>query len=71
MVRASGLDLAADLALIFDDLEKIDSEDDLRDKFESLNGLGFFKGFNDAEIWSLVRASNWDNYPPGETIISE
>jgi len=68
---SSGLDLAADLALIFDDLEKIETQDDLKEKFESLQGLGFFKGFNDAEIWSLVRASNWDSYPPGKTIIKE
>ncbi len=68
---ASGLDLAADLALLFDDLEKIETQDHLRDRFDSLNRLGFFKGFNDAEIWSLVRASNWDNYPPGKVIIKE
>jgi len=68
---SSGLDVAADLALIFDDLEKIDTEDSLKEKFESLQELGFFKGFNDAEIWSLVRASNWDSYPPGKTIIHE
>ena len=68
---ASGLDLAADLALIFDDLEKIDTRDALRDRFDSLNRLGFFKGFNDAEIWSLVRASNWDSYPPDKIIIQE
>ena len=68
---ASGLDLAADLALLFDDLEKIDTRDALRDRFDSLNRLGFFKGFNDAEIWSLVRASNWDSYPPGKVIINE
>jgi len=68
---SSGLDVAADLALIFDDLEKLDSEDALRDKFDSLNGLGFFRDFNDAEIWSLVRASNWDHYPPGAFIINE
>jgi len=68
---ASGLDVAADLALIFDDLEKITSEDALKEKFNSLHGLGFFTDFNDAEIWSLVRASNWDNYPPGAVIINE
>jgi len=68
---ASGLDLAADLALLFEDLEKIDTQDALRDRFDSLNKLGFFRGFNDAEIWSLVRASNWDNYPPGKVIINE
>ncbi|MGK0298762.1 MAG: serine/threonine protein kinase, partial [Gammaproteobacteria bacterium] len=68
---SAGLDVAADLALVFDDLDKIETQDDLRDKFESLSELGFFKGFNDAEIWGLVRASNWDNYPPGESIIKE
>lgn len=66
-----GLDLAADLALIYDDLEKIETEDSLRKKFDTLNQLGFFKGFSDAEIWGLVRASNWQSYPPGETIIQE
>jgi eukaryotic-like serine/threonine-protein kinase len=66
-----GLDLAADLALIYDDLEKIETEDSLREKFESLNQLGFFKDFSDAEIWGLVRASNWQSYQHGETIIQE
>lgn len=68
---ASGLDLAADLALIFDDLEKIDTEDALRKKFNTLKELGFFRGFTDGEIWELVRASNWHSYPPGEVIIKE
>ena len=68
---ASGLDLAADIALIFDDLEKLESEDSLLKKFDSLKQLGFFRGFNDAEIWSLVRASDWQNYTPGQTIIHE
>lgn len=67
----TGLDLAADLALLFDDLEKIESEDALRAKFDSLHGLGFFREFSDADIWSLVRASNWDTYPPGHVIIEE
>ncbi len=68
---ASGRDLAADFTLIFDDLEKMESEDSIREKFESLDGIGFFKEFNDAEIWSLVRASHWDTYSPGQAIIRE
>ncbi len=68
---ATGLDLAADMALLFDDLEKVDTQDALRDRFDSLSKLGFFKSFNDAEIWSLVRASNWDSYVPGKIIINE
>lgn len=67
----TGLDLAADLALIFDDLEKITTEDTLRQRFDTLKELGFFKGFTDGEIWELVRASNWQSYPPGAVIIKE
>ncbi|MEJ2761542.1 MAG: serine/threonine-protein kinase [Gammaproteobacteria bacterium] len=67
----SGLELAADIALIFDDLEKLETEDTLNRKFDSLKHLGFFRGFNDVELWSLVRASNWQVYAPGEVVIRE
>lgn len=66
-----GLDLAADLALIFDDLDKVENEDDFRKKFETLKNIGFLKGFTDSDIWELVRASNWQTYPAGATIIKE
>jgi serine/threonine protein kinase len=66
-----GLDLAADLALLFEDLDKVDSEDALRKKFNTLSQLGFFKGFTDADIWELIRACNWENYPAGTIIIRE
>ncbi|MFQ5661168.1 MAG: serine/threonine-protein kinase [Gammaproteobacteria bacterium] len=68
---SSGLDLAADLALIYEDLDKVESEDDLREKFETLKKIGFLKGFTDADIWELVRASNWQTYPPETVIIRE
>ena len=68
---SSGLDLAADLALIFEDLDKVESEDALRRKFDTLKDTGFLKGFADGDIWELVRASNWQTYPSGTTIIQE
>ena len=68
---AMGLDLAADLAVIFDDLDKVETEDALRDKFDTLSKLGFFKGFIDSDIWEIVRASNWTSYQADETIIEE
>ena len=66
-----GLDLAADLALIFEDLDRVENQDSLRDKFETVQNLGFFQGFTDADIWELVRACDWHNYPKGTSIIKE
>lgn len=68
---AMGLDLAADLALIFEDLESVVSEDSLREKFGSIKKLGFFKGFTDADIWELIRACSWQTYPAGSHVIEE
>ena len=68
---AMGLDLAADLAVIFEDLDMVKTEDDLRDTFGSIKELGFFRGFTDADIWELIRACTWQNYPAGTYIIKE
>jgi len=68
---SNGLDLAADLALIFEDLDRVENEDSLREKFEILKKMGFLKGFTDSDIWELVRASTWQTYPAGTTIITE
>ncbi len=68
---ASGLELAADLALIYEDLDGVATEDALREKFSSIKQLGFFKGFGEQDIWELARSCNWHNYPVGSTIIRE
>jgi serine/threonine protein kinase len=68
---ATGLDLAADLALIFEDLDAVADEDGLREKFGTIKTLGFFKGFSDADIWELIRACTWQSFSPGESIIRE
>ncbi len=68
---ASGLELAADLALIYEDLDSVQTEDALRDKFSSIKNLGFFKGFEEQDIWELARSCNWHNYHMGSTIIRE
>ncbi len=66
-----GLDLAADLALIFEDLDSVDNQDSLRDKFETIQSLGFFQGFTDSDIWELIRACDWHKYPANTHIITE
>ena len=68
---ATGLDLAADLALIFEDLDAVADEDGLREKFGAIKNLGFFKGFSDADIWELIRACTWQTYAPGDAIIEQ
>lgn len=66
-----GLDLAADLALIFEDLDSVENQDSLREKFESVQKLGFFQGFTDADIWELIRACDWHKYPANTHVIKE
>lgn len=68
---ATGLDLAADLAVIFEDLDAVPNEDALREKFGAIKNLGFFKGFTDADLWELIRACSWQNYPTGTPVIKE
>ena len=68
---ATGLDLAADLAVIFEDLDAVPNEDALREKFGAIKELGFFKGFADTDIWELIRACTWQSYPAGTTVIRE
>ena len=68
---ATGLDLAADLAVIFEDLDALPNEDALREKFGRIKKLGFFRGFADTDIWELIRACTWQNYPAGTPIIKE
>ena len=68
---ATGVDLAADLALIFEHLDAVADEDGLREKFGAIKSLGFFKGFSDADIWELIRACTWQTYSPGQSIIRE
>ena len=68
---STGLNLAADLAVIFEDLDAVSDEDALREKFGTIKELGFFKGFSDSDIWELIRACTWQSYPAGTAIIKE
>ena len=67
----SGLDLAADLAIVYEDLDSLPGQDPLREKFALIKQLAFFRGFSDADLWELLRACQWQDYPPGTEIITE
>ena len=67
----TGMDLAADLSLVFDDLTF--SEDDLsdREKLNLVSELRFFGEFSEPEIWEVIHASTWQQFDPGQTIVIE
>jgi CRP-like cAMP-binding protein len=66
-----GLDFAADLTKAFDNLEKPKEDISAQEKFDTVKKLDFFTGFPDAEIWEILRASNWQDYDMDDDIIVE
>ena len=68
---ASGNALAADLTRVYQDLRaKYDSLDN-QEHFDLLRNLTFFHEFSHAEIWEVLRASDWHEYQDGEDIVRE
>ena len=66
-----GLNLAADLSLAFDYLEKPQEDVEVQEKFNQIRTLDFFHDFSDAEIWEIIRACIWQEFKQGEEIIVE
>ena len=68
---ASGTAMAADLTRVYQDLRaKYDSLDN-QEHFDLLRTLTFFHEFSHAEIWEVLRASDWHEYKDGEDIVRE
>ena len=68
---ASGAQMAADLTRVYQDLRtKYDSLDN-QEHFDLLRTLKFFHEFSHAEIWEVLRASDWHEYEDGEEIVRE
>lgn len=66
-----GLNLAADLSLAFDYLDEPKEDVVAKERFTTVKQLDFFQGFNDTEIWEIIRACIWQEYEPGCEIIVE
>jgi len=67
----SGASLAAELTRVYQDLRsKYDSLDN-QEHFDLLRRLTFFHEFSHAEIWEVLRASDWHEYKDGEDIVRE
>ena len=67
----SGNSMAADLTRVYQDLRtKYDSLDN-QEHSDLLRTLTFFHEFSHAEIWEVLRASDWHEYQDGEDIVRE
>ena len=67
----SGNALAADLTRVYQDLRTKTASLDNQEHFDLLRGLTFFHEFSHAEIWEVLRASDWHEYQDGEDIVRE
>ena len=68
---ANGTAMAADLTRVYQDLRaKYDSLDN-QEHFDLLRTLTFFHEFSHAEIWEVLRASDWHEYKDGDEIVRE
>jgi serine/threonine protein kinase len=68
---ANGLALAADLTRVYQDLRTKYNSLDNQEHFDLLRTLKFFHEFSHAEIWEVLRASDWHEYKDGEDIVRE
>lgn len=66
-----GLNLAGDLSLAFDYLEKPQEDMAEKEKFALVGQLDFFRGFTEPEMWEIIRACIWQDYDQGSEIIVE
>ena len=71
MRYAMGLNMAADLSLAFDYLEKPQQDIAVQEKFNAIQELQFFSDFPESEIWEIIRACIWQEFQPGDEIIVE
>lgn len=67
----TGLDLAADLSLVFDHIQLFKEELSGREKFNLVQELQFFSEFSEPEVWEVINASSWLEYDEGTPIIVE
>lgn len=68
---ASGAVMAAELTRVYKDLrQKYDSLDN-QEHFDLLRSLRFFHEFSHAEIWEVLRASEWAEYRDTDDIVRE
>lgn len=68
---SSGGELASALTKVYQGLQEQYNRIDNQEYFDLLRRLSFFHDFSQAEIWELLRASEWREYSAGEAIVRE
>jgi len=68
---ATGLEFAARLTKVHQQLRQQAKAYDEQEHFDILRGLRFFHDFSHGEIRELMRAGEWLRYAPGQEIIKE
>lgn len=67
----TGLDIAGDLAYLFDEINEARQELDEDERFRLTRHLDFFKLFEEAELRDVLHAGEWRQYGSGQNIITE
>lgn len=67
----SGLDIAGDLAYIFDEINEQTQELDEAARLKLCRRLKFFGDFSDDELREVIRNSQWRNLASGRNIVTE
>ena len=68
---SSGASMAAELTRVYKDLRQKYDQLDNQEHFDVLRTLTFFHEFSHAEIWEVLRASDWHEYKDGDDIVRE
>jgi serine/threonine protein kinase len=68
---ANALEFAAALTKLHHNLRTANDRVDQQEQFDQLRKLRFFHDFSHAEIWEVLRASEWCNYAMDDEIIRE
>jgi tRNA A-37 threonylcarbamoyl transferase component Bud32 len=68
---ASAIEFAGALTKLHQKLRSQNDNIDRQEQFDLLRKLRFFHDFSHAEIWEVLRASEWCTYQPGDEIIRE
>ena len=67
----SGNAMAAELTRVYKDMRQKYDRLDNQEHFDLLRTSPFFHDFSHAEIWEVLRASDWHEYQDGEDIVKE